>query len=259
MKRRFNFTGRRRIEQANATIRVDGDESGGEVTFEVDLDFRDLALPQDALVTIEAFRGARIQRFPWGTFGHLTPPQDRRLIDMGGNPNFRIKAVAADGSGRLLALAQRLRPHREKKRGSLVWLEGSNNLGKEVWRVDFGEGNPTLLLNNAVQGIMGAARNDHAFQSLVFPEVLRAILTQAITVDGADFDGADPDDESERWMRLGKFVHSFYHETLPAVTNGDGGYERPAEEVKHWIDDAVKAFTQNNFPASDFYAETLER
>ena len=90
-------------------------------------------------------------------------------------------------------------------------------------------------------------------------KVLRAILTQAITVDGADFDGADPDDDGESWMRLGRFVRSFYHERLPAVTNGDGGYERPPGEVKHWIDDAVKAFTQNNFPASDFYAETLER
>ena len=125
--------------------------------------------------------------------------------------------------------------------------------------MDFGEGNPTLLLNNAVPGIMGAARNDRAFQSLVFPEVLRAILTQAITLDGADFDGADPGDDGETWMRLGRFVRSFYNEKLPAVTNEDGGYERPPEEVKRWIDDAVTAFTQSNFPASDFYAETLER
>ena len=41
MKRRFNFTGRKRIEQAYATIRVDADENGGDVTFEVDLDFHD--------------------------------------------------------------------------------------------------------------------------------------------------------------------------------------------------------------------------
>ena len=258
MKKRFNFTGRKRIEQAHATIRVDNDESGGNTTFEADFDFHDLDLPPDAFVIVEASRGTRIQRFAWGTFGDLKPPDDRRLFDVGGNPNFRIKAVAADGSGRLLALAQQLHPHRDKKRGALVWLDVSDDLGKEVWRVDFGEGNPTLLLNNSVPGIINAARHNRAFQSLVFPEVLRAILAHAITADNADFDGADPNDDGEKWQRFGRFVRSFYQENLPAMTSGESGAERGAEEVKRWIDEAVKAFTQNNFAASDFYAETLE-
>lgn len=256
MNRRFNFTGRQRIEQTDIMVTLHAESNGDAATFDAELDLTGLDLPDDAQLMIEASRGASILRFPWGTVGQPIPPSDRRLMDMQNNPSFRIKVLAGDGSGVLLALANHVRPHREEHHGSLVWLDTSDDLGKEVWRLDFGnDDNPTLYLNERVSGIGKAVRNDRAFQSLVFPEVLRAMLTRAISVDGAAFD-----DDGEKWQPLLLFVRSFHDESLPIRGEDvDGEGDGNQGGVIRWIDDAVKAFTQKNFPASDFYAETLER
>ena len=254
MKRRFNFTERHRIEQEHVTVKLNEAADGGVATFDAKLDLADITLPRDALVVIEAFRGRSIVTFPWGTVGNLRQPEDRRLTNMPGNPQFRIKVVAADGSGVLLAMANRIRPHREEHHGAFVWLEESHELGKEVWRLDFGDGNPTLMINSTVGGIGAAVQKDGAFRGLVMPEVLRAMLVRAIIVDEADLD----DDEGD-WAQLMRFVRNFHDAPLPFEGSGDGALgRRESQEFLDWINEAVKAFTQKQFPATDFYADTLE-
>ena len=254
MNRRFNFTGRKRIALEHVNITVKDGGSDGIATFDAEFEFDDLELPPNAPVMIEAFRGSNINRYAWGTVGQLTPPDDRSLINMQDNPSFRIKVVAPDRSGILLAMASRITPHREERRGSLVWLNTSIDLGKEVWRLDFGDGNPTLYVNASIEGIGKAASSDRAFQSLVFPEVLRAMLTQAVIVDEAD-----PDDDGGDWLGLMTFVRGFHNEPLPPrLTVVGENDDRRSEDAVRWINDAVRAFTQKNFPASDFYAGTLQ-
>ena len=257
MNRRFNFTGRKRIGQEHINIELNDGGPSGVAMFDAVFELGDLELPPDARVMVEAFRGSSINRYTWGTVGRLTPPEDRRLTHMQNNPSFRIKVVAPDNSGMLLAMADHIRPHREERRGSLVWLDTSNDLGKEVWRLDFGDGsNPTLYLNASIEGIGREARSNRAFQSLVFPEVLRAMLTQAIA------DDADTDEDGGQWHALMLFVGSFHDVPIPPKSDSENGSEegdeRSSADVTRWINDAVRAFTQKNFPASDIFAQTLE-
>ena len=249
MKRRFNFTERQRIVQEDVSIKLHGAADDGAATFDAELQLAGMALPPNAPVVIEAFRGRSIVTFPWGTVGNPGPPEDRRLTNMPENPQFRVKVMAADGSGALLAMANRIRPHREERHGSFVWLAESKDLGKEVWRLDFEDGNTTLMVNSAIDGIGTTVLKDGAFLGLVMPEVLRAMLVRAIVVDDADLD----DDDGE-WARLMGFVRSFHDDILPPAASDDG----PRDRLK-WIDDAVKAFTLKRFSASDSYTNALER
>lgn len=250
MIRRFNFTERKRIDQERVEIEVTEGADGGPASFNGALDFDGMELPADAPVTIEAYRGRMAMRFPWGAAGALTPPLDRRLVTIPDNPSFRVKVVAPDGSGILLAMANRIRPRKEESHGSLLWLKPSDALGKEVWRLQFGEGNPTLLINRSVPGIETAALNDDAFHALVFPEVLRAVLVRALITDDADLD-----DEGGDWGGWLRFARSFHNEPLLSSEGGDD--DRDARMT--WIDAAVAAFTQKRFRASDVYEAALGR
>lgn len=243
MIRRFNFTERKRIEKERVGIEVVTDPA----SFKVDLNLADLNLPLQAPVIIEAYRGRSAARFAWGTVEAPAPVEGAVLEGMPENLSFNVKVVAPDGSGRLLAMARQIRPHQEKQHGSLVWLE-RKDLDKEVWRVDFGDGNPTLLINSRVEGIEDAVRRDDAFRSLVMPQVLRLVLTHAIIVQGANLD------EDDNWADLLEFVHTFYREPLEAE-DAEGN-----QEIRErWIEGAVAAFTRTRFPASDAYARALAR
>ena len=251
MIRRFNFTERQRIEKERVVIELIEAPDGGDWSFNATLDFDGKSLPPNAPVAIEAYRGRSAMRFPWGTVGALSPPTNRRLANMPENLLFRVKVLAADGSGTLLAMANRIRPHREEHHGALIWLSKSNNLGKEVWRLDFGSGNPTLLINGDIAGIGAAVREDRAFRGLVMPEVMRAVLVRALIVEDAD---PEDDDTEKDWGELMGFVRTFYDEPLPSAPDDNDRRER-----MEWIDEAVKAFTRKQFRASDMYAEALER
>lgn len=247
MIRRFNFTERKRIDQERVEIEVTEAADGGPASFKAEINFDGMELPADAPVTIEAYRGRMAMRFPWGKAGALTPHSDCRLVTIPDNPSFRVKVVAPDESGMLLAMANRIRPRREERHGSLLWLKPSDALGKEVWRLEFGDGSdpPTLLINRSVPGIETAALSDDAFHALVFPEVLRAVLVRALITDDADLE-----DEEGDWSGWLRFARSFHDAPL---RSGDD------DERAKWIDKAVEAFTQKHFRASDIYAEALGR
>ena len=249
MIRRFNFTERKRIEQDRVQIEIVEPQGDGPPSFLAELTFDGMELPPDAPVTIEAYRSRAAIRFSWGTVSVPKPPLDRLLVNMPDNPAFRVKVLSPDGSGVLLAMANRIRLKREEHYGALIWLKESD-LGKEVWRLDFGDGNPTLLVNQNIPGIEAAVQNDGAFRGLVMPEVLRAVLVRALIVEDADLDDAGGD-----WAELLKFVRSFHDAPLSAASEED---ERVARLTK-WIDVAVAVFTQKHFRSSDAYAQALGR
>ena len=243
MIRRFNYTQRKRIEQQRISIELHEDET--PFTFSAELNLDGMGLPPDALLVIIANRDRVAMRFDWGTVAKPAPPQDCRLTDIASNPSFRVMALAADGSGRLLALADGIKPKRGRVNVSLLWMQ-EEDLGKEVWRLDFADGNPTMLVNKNIPGISAAVREDEAFRALVFPEALRSILTRALIVE----DYAIDDDEGS-WADWIGFVRDFYGEDLPAASPDDDGDDTA---IAKWIEDAVNAFTTKRFHASDQYA-----
>ena len=246
MIRRFNYTQRIRIQRRRINIELHDTDDDAPLSFSAKLDFSGMGLPPNALVVVIANRDRAAMRFDWGTVANPTPPQDCRLTKIPSNPSFRIMALAPDGSARLLALADRIKPKSGSVQESLLWLQ-EEDLGKEVWRLDFADGNPTMLINRNIPGISAAVREDDAFRALVIPEVLRAILTRALIVEEYDID----DDEGS-WSEWIGFVRSFYSEDFLSTSDDDGD----ATEKTEWIEGAVEAFTEQRFHASDQYATT---
>ena len=156
--------------------------------------------------------------------------------------------MAADGSGRLLALANSIKARQAGRADSLLWLE-ETDLGQEVWRLDFGEHDtPTMFVNKNIPRISDVASKDHAFRSLVVPEALRSILTRALIVDEYD-----DDDDASKWDEWLAFVREFYKETIPGASDDK---DKEAAARREWIDEAVKAFADKRFHASDQYSTT---
>lgn len=246
MIRRFNYTKRQRIEKQNIGIEIPEAGESSAPAFSATLNLKDMDLPPDAQIVIEAKRERSSRRFDWGTIASPQAPQDSRLTDMPPNPSFRVMVVTADGSGRLLALADHIKARRAGGADSLLWLE-EKDLGKEVWRLDFGEqGNPTMFVNEKIAGISEAVRQDQAFRSLVIPEALRSILTRALIIEECD-----TDEDDGQWNDWLEFIRKFHDDKIPGTSN-----DRDMPARAKWIDEAVEAFAKEKFHASDKYSTT---
>ena len=250
----FNYTQRKRIESKHLQIELIEPNNGGLHSFNVDLDLEELHLPSDAPLVVEASRGSSVMRFPWGTAGQTLAPANRELTEVPLVPSFRVMALAPDDSRLILALANQVKPRWELAQApgasELLYLL-EEDLGQEVWRLDLPEGEelPVLKVNSNIDGISRTVRQDPVFRSLVFPEVMRAILTKAMLIEEAE-----PGEEGGYWYGWLGFVSQFYSVECPGASDSDANEDNRQKAMQEWIDDAVKAFTQNLFNASDIYA-----
>lgn len=230
---RLNFTGRRRISHNHVQISVTG--IGGIETFSLALQLEAYNFPASARVIVEAARQLELLRFDFGTVGCLQPPAQCRLSEFGtlSGVRFRVKIVSADPPrGRLLGVADRIHPQHRDRRPLLrvpLLAVRSQDLGREIWRLDFSD-EPVLLINRRMvrrQALVQSAE----FQSLVLPEILRSILQRIILVDQIRV-AEDDEDWTSRWLQFAV--------SLPGVgelpQNGD------AELDLDWIDAAVGSF-----------------
>lgn len=252
MIRRLNSTGRKQIARADATVRLRATENREPPIFDLDPHLDDYGFPPDARVRVEAWRSNAVQRWDFGTVGSLTPPPDeeRRMRDVPRSAQFRVLVVAGDGSGRLIGHLPSVRPRQPQE--SLLPVEevGEDQLGEEVWRVDFGDGgdSPVLLLNSTVTGISEIVRTDTPFRSLVMPAVLRNILTQALIDQRAE----PEDDENSSWNGWFKLAESLCPEAeIPGL--GLQAQESDLDSVKLWIEAVVRAFAKERVFAAGAY------
>jgi hypothetical protein len=237
MIRRFNYTGRKSIKRENAQIRLV--QGGREASyFDADLRLESYSLPSSAEVLIEAYRQTVLMRFPWGTVGTLRPSVNRELTDFAAPEEalFRVRVVEADPrTGRLLAEADKIRPRDretdEVRREPLLPVV-PQDLRDEVWRIDFDD-RPRLIINSNVVDWRSVAHSPE-FRTLVYPAVLRTILTRILMIEKT-IDTDDPSDWRCLWLK--------FAQQLP------GAPERPAdmedqEETADWIESIVLAFAR---------------
>ena len=139
-------------------------------------------------------------------------------------------------------------------RESMLPVELVDDLGEEVWRLDFGEGEPpTLEVNRAVEGITDIVAHDSAFRSLVMPDIFRAILHRAILVDRIDPDDSEPNAWSD-WIELAK--HHASDAEIPSLT--DTADDQQRIDALEWVDTAVRSFAaQSGFSAATTYAAAV--
>ena len=174
---------------------------------------------------------------------------DRTLRDIDNQDliYFRVKVTDATGAqGRLLAEADGLIANPTEGPGNhLCILEVKfEDLGNLPWSLEIDDSaTPTLVVNSRI-GSKEYVRSNATFFALVYPAVVREILTAILNEDGYEYD-PDGDGWRDLWVRFAA--------TLPDVgqpPEGEEGDPRP------WIEAAVRSFCDRQ-PACTVFFDTL--
>lgn len=238
MIRRLNYTERKHIPRECVSISVIPD--GAFSRIEAALDLRDVGLPPDAAVAIEAYHQNGSQRFAWGTVSEPRPPADRRLTEFGDarGVKFRVKVVVdSPRKGLLVAEADRLIPRTEDsedgKRRPLLPVSAENLYG-EPWRLEIRGEDPLLKVDESLGDPVVFSRSPQ-FQALAYPAVVRQILTAIRDCP----EGLDRE-EASGWRR--DWLDFF--SSLPGIPPQPDHEDDDA--VDAWIDAVVMAFCRKH-------------
>jgi hypothetical protein len=250
MPRRFNYTDRKKIRREDVTIRLRRD--GQAIAFDAELRLSDYAFHKIApppQVYIEAYRGASTvwKRFAFGHIDTLKAPDNRSLDDFGVPEGilFRVKVSASHGAlaGRLLGEADGIRPQLPEEEDSyrqpIINHVPADDIGDELWRVDFAGTVPLLKINVQVPVGVDQFLVDPAFRGVFAPAVMRQVLARALVIDRDSYDDEDEGSWQFRWLQ---FATSLPDIGDPPEADEDNGRIGNLREIEEWIDRAVEAF-----------------
>jgi len=245
MKRRLNYTDRKKIKRENVSINFIR-QNGAVVAFVVNkLDLNDLNLPPEARLYVEANYRTELKRFDFGTAGSISHPSPCDLRGMAYPENLKFRILVVDPSdGKLLAHADRISPEEPAEKKPILPVEFSD-LGNEIWQVEYegDEGSPILRINSRIPNIQNISKQDAQFLIYVYPQVIREVLTHMVFVDGVDSTTEPSTDWHGDWL---KFVRLLGVEIPETLNKDDENFGK--EEALEWINNSVNAFsnTYNN-------------
>lgn len=248
MKRTFNYTGRRSLTGEHASIRVYRKDTGVR-WFDADLRLNTLPLPETAHVFVEAYFERAYRRFDYGVVGSISPPDDRNLgdVDYGQRIQFRIKVV--DEHGKLIANADGIRPSAPEDaaagREPLLPVDPRDDMGQEVWRLHYDSDGPSLQVNSSIDDVMALFRNNPTVTALVYPQVLRSVLTTLLVKEEVP---AYEEGWEKQWLDFGALCSGAPHPEL--------GADADSEEIETWIHSVVSAFS-NRLRSRDLIQSAL--
>lgn len=238
MIRRINYTGRKRITRDHVSVVVHSGASG-PARFDAKIQLEDYSLPKEATVSVEAYRQTGWMRFDFGTVYELIPSENRELteFDSPDGVRFRVRVTSGDPApGKLLAEADQipfqLSGEQAQKRAPLLPV-ASEDLDFEITKMDFSD-RPLLLINSSL-GDWRAVAKLPVFVSLIYPQVLRQILTRILWVEKYH-EADDVEDWRAEWLR--------YATRLPGVSAPPD--ETASSEYDEWVDNAVAAFSKSH-------------
>jgi hypothetical protein len=249
MRRKLNFTGRKRLAKSVLAVTIVRRE--GVLEFRARLDLTGERIDTHARVFVEAYYRYSYARFDYGTVEHVREPADRRLTEFESTERvqFRLKIVAPDGNGRILALldgvsATVAEEEKEEHHQPILPVNFRGDMAEVVWRLAFDESGPSLEVNANIDGIREFVRTDRVFFALVFPTVVGEVIDY-IARDPIDFG-----DDSGWWADWLRFINETMR--IPAPIEHD---EMLLDE---WRQDVVTAFAGRHWAATGM-AEDLRR
>ena len=241
--RRFNYTGRSRLKRSDVIIELFSADDGA-AEFEALFDLTKFKQRHaDALIVVEAYLGSSFERFDFGTIDKPASDGRRRLERFRAEERvlFRVKIVDMSvNPGRLVAIAKSIRPTgpNEIHITSLLGVR-VDSLDNVVYKLEFPDDDlPLLILNEELdstfdQGIKAIARGHPVFVSLVYPSVVRDILTRILLVERQEAETDDLRSWVGKWIR---FAKSKNPEPLPHF---DEESDDP-ELIANWIETVVE-------------------
>ncbi len=250
MAYRFNFTGRKRVLEAEAQIHVIKDVTPLTVRLEQTFSSSDRHFyDNNDIVMLEAIRRTKLRRFPLGTVGALQKNTIAEFPDFpdGKEVYYRLRIVDPV-THKLKGLAKTLKDaDKEQKPSDLEPLlpvalsQPNDGLGNRFWMVRCDGESPELIISSKKFDSYEPVKSSE-FRALVLPEVLREVLIYAF-IHSASSSGRFPPEWAEKW------------ETFVAVNLGVGGGPEPPpnglddnyiQKTLQWIDDAVRKFADNS-------------
>ena len=240
MKRTFNYTGRRKIERKDVSITLREDR--GTWLFDADLRIADYRFPRNAEVWIEAHRQNLWMQFPWGTVSAMRPALNRRLteFEVPDGVLFRVRVVQPPGQEhhKLLGEADgitfvKIGEATAQRRPLLEPVPDA--LDQLMWKLDMESDPPKLLVNKDAQPTWKEMARSPYFIALVYPEVMRRLLTTALI----EREWSEDEDESgweSDWIRFARNLGGLA--TPPPASDKEGR--------SNWIEEAVAAFARRH-------------
>jgi len=239
MKRRFNYTDRKRITLNRISIDISKKDNTVEY-FTANIKLDDMSLPDSAKVYVEAYHRTNLMRYDFGSVGVISPPEDTDLSQLANYENLRFRIIVVDESnerGLLLASADKIRPTAAYLKRSILPVS-FDDLGRQVWKMDYSGDEPLLLLNERIPNIHNIARTDPRFRLFIYPAVVREIFAHMFLIDKVN-DIDEPEQEWHvNWLRFAKrFITD---DSFSQVELYDGEFN--PDDVLNWIDKIVDEF-----------------
>lgn len=240
MRRTINHTRKKRIPKKHVDITTI--KKGGKIDqFRVDLDLKDLNLPEDGKVFVEAYRRFQWNRYDFGTIGDFGAREELDLGELAYSESLSFRVLVKDDEGMILAIANDVSPKEEEVVTPLLPVE-TDDIGQEIWNIEYmgTNGGPILVLNEKIPDVLEKARSDFQLILSVYPEVMRRVLSRIIY---SEQDAETIDDLSEGWhqdwINLAKTLHP--EGDPPKIIDPSDRDFRPVK-AENWLDGVRKEF-----------------
>ena len=239
--KRIKFLHRDKILQSDIEIKVE--ILGPTKRFSAKLNLADYKFPPDAKIYVDAKQLLERMRFDFGSVRQPKPPGSIDISRLKGERVTFDVLVVDPTNSRKLGSAETVRPLKtgDAPNGpkELLPIDASRSLGGVLWKVDYSENwegasdAPVLLLDKtATRGSAANFVGNHWVRGLVFPSVMREILTKILLIDEHAYE-KDATTWRDAWLR---FASKGADQEPPTH---DETEEMPAEEIKSWIDLSV--------------------
>jgi hypothetical protein len=243
MKKRINFTGRRKLASEHIEIRVQKPEGQKYPMFTASIAPASMdGLDKNARVYIEPYVVSSSMRFDFDTVSQPKIPAETLLSELDREESFlfRVKVVDESGQvGKILADASGIQPKdadddgiNRKSLFPVQWLD----LGERIWRVDLNpHTGPVLQVTTKVPELPTKLKNDPLLQGVIYPQAFREVLWFIIREE-------EIDDDLPWVQNWREFIRKLTSVNLDEETPEDD------EDREDFVEDAVKAFSgQHNF------------
>ena len=245
MPRQFNYTHRKRITRDDARIRIsrNGDD---KFSFDATLQLDGYKFDSSAgapRVFVEAYRGstASWKRFDFGTVTNICPPEDRALdeFEVPEGVLFRVRVTENGGKndGLLAGEADAIQPllpgQADDHVQPLIQHMPSDNIGDELWRIDFNGDMPLILINSRLAIGVDQFLLDSRYRAVFSSAVMRQVLIRILLIERNHGDEDDDSDWRQKWIRFGA--------RMAGVACPD---QEDTQELDGWIDQAVEVFSE---------------
>lgn len=243
MLRTFNYTGRHKILQKEASFEIlEHADDAPSFNARFEIDHRDM--PDEAKVYVETWYKETRQRFDYGTLGNIIPPTDRKLnqIDLSGSTNFRVLIIDESNEHALILASGegfRYDSGDDEGRSSLLAVKALPLDGLS-WKLDFEDPDkPELIINSHIPNALEKMRSDAVFQALILPSAMSQILSRYLFSESSDM-------ESEEFTKWLEFTQNFV-DSSPV--------DMDIEEKEKWLDEVIEQFARR----FEFSARLIDR